>query len=373
MIHLETNREEGPEPAGDSGRAQPWGIPATLAPDANLLRWVGRNAAEPAYDFVLLGPSGAGKTSFLTSIGRAAASEPDIRIVPGRSLAGLIGGIAVEAGAQPPATLEPISVDFQMLTARESGAHGPAIAETGIEVSALDTPGGALFGGRGFQRGPFADRCLGAARHATCLVLCVDGERSEPDIWRSAVLALVSWLATDSGLLVPRLASREREPWRDVPPELLPQRFLRPARVLVLVTKFDAVCERAVQQLGAGGGHSPFVLALDGLHGRTAASPFDVARLLDPVGTAEALMGADSLGQLRNALAPGARLAVGLTSASGMARGAARARRPWGVREALLFLATGRLEHPVERVPASTGEAMDPWIDVSRWTREEVP
>lgn len=372
MIHPETPREEGPEPAHGS-RALPWGIPATLAPDANLLRWVGRSAAEPAFDFVLLGPSGAGKTSFLTSIGRSAAGEPDIRVVPGRSLAGLMDGIAVEVGAQPPATLEPIAVDFQMQTAQESGARRPAIAETGIEVSALDTPGRALFGGRGLQRGPLVDRCLGAARHATCLVLCVDGDRPEPDTWRSAVLELVSRLATDSGLLVPRLASREREPWRDVPPELLPQRLLRPARLLVLVTKIDAVCERAVRQLGADRGHSPFVLALNGLHGRTAASPFDVARQLDPLGTAEALVGADSLGQLRNALAPGARLAVGLTSARGMARGAAQARRPWGVREALLFLASGRLEYPVERVPAATDEPMNPWIEVSPWTREEVP
>jgi hypothetical protein len=372
MIQLETPPDEGPDPA-DGGKALPWGTPATLTPDANLLRWVGRNAAEPAYDVVLLGPSGAGKTSFLTSIGRAAAGEPDIRVVPGISLAGLIGGVAVEVGAQPPATLEPFAVDFQMEIAQENGAHKPAITEAEIEVSALDTPGRALFGGRGLHRGSLVDRCLGAARHATCLVLCVDGERPEPDTWRSTVLELVSQLATDSGVLMPRLASREREPWQDVPPELLPKRLLRPLRLLVLVTKIDVVCERAVRQFGPGLGLSPFVVTLDGLEGRSTASPFDVARQLDPLGTTEALVGADSLGQLRNALSPGAQLAVGLTSSHGIARGQAQAKRPWGVREALLFLACGRLEHPVERVPAATDEPMGPWIEVSPCTREEVP
>jgi hypothetical protein len=95
------------------------------------------------------------------------------------------------------------------------------------------------------------------------------------------------------------------------------------------------------------------------------------------VGLAEDLLGRHFLGQLHAAMRPGARLALGLASAWGFGPDehqlegpdATPFSCPYGLREAIRFLAEGYAQHPVEQVagPAGLLPAESRWIEVPSW------
>jgi hypothetical protein len=102
---------------------------------------------------------------------------------------------------------------------------------------------------------------------------------------------------------------------------------------------------------------------------RLARNPRDLAGRLDPVRFAEDRLGA-LLGQVRSACSPAAQVAVSLTSSWGFdppeqeMKGVGEASRlerwsPFGLWEAMLFLATGEARHPVEIIPSQASTITD--------------
>jgi GTPase SAR1 family protein len=335
-----------------------WSAPASLAPDPVLLQQVGYLTAEPKHDCVLLGPAGVGKSSFLSVLGRACQGEEregfKVAVSRGAALAELAGKAArFVAGdrAAMAATEEPASYDFQVTV--ESQTAEPEQPE----VIAQDLPGGEIFGSPGadpplLKRSARAKLWLQAARRASCLILCVDAMHPDRLRWEILLPQLIEDLSVSSGRLIARL-SRLGQP--DVPPALSPKRQLPYKKILVLLTKIDQVCAAvasatAANRLPASRPIFPFLSRLVG-------RPREFAAQLDPVRLAEDRLGKAFLGQLRAAAAPDTCLAVGLVSAWGFGQSDAReqggleAWLPFGIRESVLFIATGEARQPVKALP----------------------
>jgi hypothetical protein len=247
-------------------------------------------------------------------------------------------------------TAEPLAYDFQ-------------VAEQ--EVVVQDWPGHLLFGARGtgsppLSRPPGMQSWLRGSQEASCLVLCIDSMNPEPRLWDAVLPGLLDDLSVSSGRLLPRLS---RVGQQRLPPILSPKRQLPFQRVLVLLTKIDRLCASAAASILSAdlvqeGPVSPFL-------SRLAREPRGLAQHLDPMRLVEDRLWRGLLGQLRVAMAPGAVLAAGLTSAWGLdgAVAASSKRRtrtstwsPFGVRETVLFLATGAARHPVELIPPKNPE-----------------
>jgi hypothetical protein len=127
--------------------------------------------------------------------------------------------------------------------------------------------------------------------------------------------------------------------------------------VLVALTQIDGIVQEALRAYTDGYRQA---------QGRMLPPPSatELALQIDPFRLLEECVGA-ILGQLHAALAPTADLAVTLTSAWGL-HGSGSDWSPFGVREALLFLATGECREPVARYnPNIIGD--DPtsgWIEI---------
>src|SRR5215203_3686897 len=128
-----------------SDSKSPWSTPDSLVPDQALLERIGYLTAEPKHDCVLLGAAGAGKSSFLSAIGRECQREVGedfkVAVVRGEALAALAGKAAhLVAGraAEMEATMEPVSYNFQLTI--ETGT-----TELHLEVTAQDLAGGEIF------------------------------------------------------------------------------------------------------------------------------------------------------------------------------------------------------------------------------------
>ncbi|HEX4495988.1 MAG TPA: hypothetical protein VIE43_10005 [Thermoanaerobaculia bacterium] len=260
-------------------------------------------------------------------------------------------------------TEEPVSYDFQLeVRAPQSGDP------LSLEVVARELPGRELFGpSEGeplLSRSTQAKLWLQASRRASCLILCVDSMKTDRLRWEILLPQLVESLAVSSGRLIERLS---RSGQSDLPPVLSPKRQLPYTRILVLLTKIDEACAAAASGILSQG---PQALGpISPLLANLARRPRDLAEQLDPIRMVEDRFGTALLGQLRAAAAPEVRLAVGLASAWGFGApaatrtcGASALERwsPFGIREALLFLATGEARHPVaELTPNSRVEPSD--------------
>jgi len=329
-----------------------------LTPDPALLREIGYITAEPKHDCVLLGPSGAGKSSFLSALLRACQGDIQggfsLSLFPGEALAELAGEAArfVAGGSNAiTPTKEPVSYDFQ-LDVRAPGSNDPL----SLEVVTRELPGRELFGPPEGEPPPLsrstqARLWLQAARRASCLILCVDSMATDRLRWEILLPQLVESLAVSSGRLIDRLS---RSGQSDLPPVLSPKRQLPYTRILVLLTKIDEACTAATSAILSQGPPAPEPISP--VLANLARRPRDLAEKLDPIRMVEDRFGTALLGQLRAAAAPEVRLAVGLASAWGFGgsaatrtRGASALERwsPFGIREALLFLATGEARHPV--------------------------
>lgn len=336
-----------------------WSAPASLAPDPALLQQIGYLTAEPKHDCILLGAAGAGKSSFLSVLGRACQGEEreDLKVAvsPGAALAALAGEAArlVAGGAgEMEATTEPASYDFQLMveTRTTELLH--------LEVIAQDLPGGEIFGLSAGEpppkRSARAKLWLQAARRASCLVLCVDAMQPERLRWEILLPQLIDDLSVSSGRLVARLS---RLGQHDVPPMLSPKRQLPYSKILILLTKIDQVCAAVTSATAANrsttGKPVPPILS------RLAHRPRQFATQIDPVCLAVDRLGGTFLGQLRAAAAPDTSLAVGLVSAWGFVTSDAAPSLetwlPFGIRESVLFIATGEARQPVKALtPART-------------------
>lgn len=348
-----------------------WVAPPSLAPDTALLDRIGLVTPEVRHDCILLGPSGVGKSSLLGALGRSSAhelEETQISIVRGRALADLSGQAALAMGSvasilEP--TADPVTYDFQLTVQTRLGT-----APIEAEILLQDWPGGVLFkAGRkdSLHEDPQAQRCLRAAQETSNLVLCIDSMLPNRLLWEIILPQLLSNLTVSAGRLLPRLGRAGRT---DVPPILSPKRHLPFDRVLILLTKIDVLCNAVVEavsdsELPSTGPISPLLL-------RLAQNPHDLARHLDPLRLTEDCLGRALLDQLLSALKPQAKLAAGLTSAWGLEtlpntdeQGSPALHKwsPFGLDEAILYLATGETRTPVALIPPTAFGSMrgGPW------------
>ena len=122
------------------------------------------------------------------------------------------------------------------------------------------------------------------------------------------------------------------------------------------LTRIDTIVQEALQVYTAGYRKA---------RGRVPPPPSatDLALQIDPIRLLDDLVGA-ILAQLHAAV-PTADLAVSLTSAWGL-QGSGWGWSPFGVREALLFLATGKCREPVVRYAPNAVEENDAssWIEI---------
>ncbi|HVR09303.1 MAG TPA: hypothetical protein VMW75_14730 [Thermoanaerobaculia bacterium] len=317
-------------------------------------------SAEPRHDCVVIGLPGCGKSSLLGALTRVSGATgedgAEVRLIAGEALTALAAEVAQSIGEGDPApcpTLEPASYDLQVEVRDRPG--GDAVAR---EILIQEWPGGAIAWVNGLVHGPPGQSrvkpLLETVRGAHCLVLCVDALAPRRRLWDAVLPSLISDLATASGELLPRLGLAGRG---DLPPVMSSRRQLPFAAVLLLLTKVDRLCAAAADAIERAGVRQRIPLDLD----RLARSQAGLARCLDPSRFAADRLGDAWLDQLRGALRPGARLAVGLTSARGFTVAGAQGGGwlPFGVREALRFIVDGVARHPLEAVATSPvgGEA----------------
>lgn len=320
----------------------------TVKPNPDLLGQVARLVAEPRNDCLFLGPSGAGKTALLSSFGQACAvaGSTELALLPHEDLAALAGEAEAYrhgAGSWQP-TGETTTYSFQLRAGAED-----------FFLKVQDGPGGLLF--------PFSPAYWDAlpevekhAYDAACLVLCIDVTNPRPDLWSTSLPPLLARFAIPSGSLIPRLTAPPPARGADFPRLLTPGRQLPYQRVLVVLTQIDSLVQEALRAYTAGYRQA---------RGRMLPPPSatELALQIDPFRLLDERVGA-ILGQL-HAAAPTADLAVTLSSAWGLA-GSSGGWFPFGVREALLFLATGECREPVVRYDPETTEDEETcgWIEI---------
>lgn len=320
----------------------------TVKPSPDLLGHVARLVAEPRNDCLILGPSGAGKTALLSSLGQACAvaGSTELALLPHEDLAALAGEAeAYRHGVrdwQP--TGETTTYAFQL----RAGAKD-------FFLKVQDGPGELLF--------PFSPAYWDAlpetekhAYDAACLVLCIDATNPRPDLWRTSLPPLLARFAIPSGSLIPRLTSPPPARGADFPRLLTPGRQLPYQRVLIVLTQIDSLVQEALRHYTAGYRQA---------RGRMPPPPSatELALQIDPFRLLDERVGA-ILGQL-HAAAPTADLAVTLSSAWGLT-GSGGGWSPFGVREALLFLTTGECCEPVVRYDSNTAADKETggWIEI---------
>jgi hypothetical protein len=320
----------------------------TVKPSAEALGHVARLIAEPRNDCLFLGPPGAGKTAFLSALGQACAmaGSTELALLPHEDLAALASEAEAylhgSGGWQP--TDATTTYGFQL----RAGAKD-------LFLKVQDGPGGLLF--------PFSPARWDAlpeiekyAFDTACLVLCIDATNPRPDLWGTSLPPLLSRFAIPSDSLIPRLTAPAPARGADFPRLLTPGRRLPYQRVLIALTQVDGVVQEALRIYRGGYRHT---------RGRVPPPPSatELALQIDPFRLLEEQVGA-ILGQL-HAAAPTAKLAVSLTSAWGLA-GLGGGWSPFGVREALLFLATGECREPVVRFDPNAARDDDAsgWIEI---------
>jgi hypothetical protein len=310
---------------------------------------VARLVHEPRNDTLLLGPSGAGKTALLSSLSEACAAvgTSDLAVLPHEDLAALKGEAEAYrhgTGDWPP-TRNTTSYAFQL----RAGAKD-------FFLKAQDGPGWLLF--------PFSPARWDAlseteknAYEAASLILCIDATNPRSDLWRTSLPQILARIAIPSGRLLPRLVAPPPAWSADFPRLRTPGRQLPYQRVLVVFTQIDRLVQAALRTYAAGSRQA---------RGRMPPlpTPTELALQIDALRLLDDAVG-PLLGQLRTALEPSATLAVGLTSAWGM-DGLGGRWRPFGVREALLFLATGECHEPVVRYDngTSSGDDTSGWFEI---------
>jgi hypothetical protein len=346
---------EGIADDNDVAAERPGGAPER-APGA--ARYSGPAEAADAAGCMALGPSAAGKTSLLFAVGRACLlpepGDPDLLFVPDASTAELMKQAvreSVDERLRRRATRQPATYGFHVQSV-EAGRRWPRRRPLvpPLRVAIHDGPGGALFPAE--VRHPFSAedlarwqaRLFASARQAASLLFCVNAECPQSDLWQTHLPEIVSQIVRPVGRL---------------------QRKLQAERVLVLLTKVDRLCDRAVR---AGRDEGTSVCSSLGGSDHRAET---LARNIDPVEQARQALGVSTLNLIRSVLKPTARFAAGVTSAGGFSTSGRpywdhdgkpvrfsgesgddvlRRWMPFGVRDAIVFVASGRCRGTVREI-----------------------
>jgi hypothetical protein len=235
---------------------------------------------------------------------------------------------------------------------------------------------------------------VAGSRH---LILCVDASAPRSDLWRTYLPRLVGKLVegrpegpVGAEESTADVSSEDQESWRVKlrrfwgrgPRNQVVRRRARSIghglpfeRVLVLLTKMDQFAADALDQLTEARDwlNKQPTANRESTHASlvhlTELTPEDLLRRLAPVDQAREILGASLLQRIRSAMSPSTQIAVGLSSAGGFKRDGhpffgskgtperllgvsqedvLRHWVPFGVREAMLFMATGEPNHLVE-------------------------
>jgi hypothetical protein len=335
---------------------------------------------------VLMGPSKVGKTTLIDSFDQACSSpfDPDDRFrlefIGGRGtgdLAALFHQTVMDESSYIAPTQRPVSYEAS-ITATEAKTFWRPTRQHAAHFVFHDGPGGALFPAEKDEE-HFRQRhearedhqlwerqLIEDGRLASTLVLCVDATKPQPDLVYRYMRNILANLGRP---YQPELI----EPWgyrmlkalrlaRALPAPKAETR-IPTRRFLLLFTKVDQLVDAVVDW------------PEDAPRDFEPPTPAQLASRLGPVQLACQLLDESNLLRIANALEPDAELAVGLTSAWGFnpftgrpfmeadnpvgLSSQSRSRRflnwrPFGVREALLFMVTGIARQPVQRVDPRT-------------------
>ena len=302
---------------------------------------------------MLLGPPSAGKTTLIAAINRACLIpvESDIDLwwrASGTAeeqqnltelLDQAIGQILQEGDMTAiKATNDHKKYEFVIEGRLKTSRHyNGAKAFRDMKMAFHDGPGGAMFTLKKnvweTQRST-REEMIKEAKDAYTLIFCFDGTQRNARMMQSSLARVL-----------PLLQNRRKG------------NYLYPMRIVILLNKIDQVCEKFYMRLADQS---------DGLLQNHSVTPESVAHSLDPLSMAIECLGYESLKMLRGAMRPDAELAVGLMSTWGFNnQGQALVNsngtpniltsankipanefvsqwRPFGIREMLVYLATGR-------------------------------
>jgi hypothetical protein len=322
-----------------------------------------------------MGPSQAGKTVLLVALDQACSSPADDRftleLVGGDGTDDLAAwGIrTIMEGDQRVRPTDRLGEYTAWVTATEEKTFWRPARQHVAQLVFRDGPGGALFPARHDEGVPqlaiWESELLRNAREAETLVLCVDATDPRPDLVSRYMRKIIAELADDyppeQDLPLGYRMLRKLRLGTEAPP-LRDERRIKAKRFLLLLTKVDQLLAR------------PLDWDEDEDSKVEPPRPADLAAHLSPVETACELLDESNLLRILNALKPTSQLAVGLTSAWGFNPYSGRPFmeddepvgpsaqdraqrllnwRPFGVREALLFITAGVTQGPVERVKRS--------------------
>lgn len=333
-------------------------------------------AEQPGSGCVLIGPENAGKTTFLLALHEACLQQTDdefnLEFLPENdSTLALLRSASdfLFRGQAVRATSDVTTYAFRVFVEHRADGQLPH----SCPMAVTDGPGGVLLPTRhgvSIRSLPRFAPLLERLQNASNLVLCIDASNPSLEALYNGLPELI-------------FAIRDRH------------HKLAYRRVLLLLTKIDVVlhrfmvasrayaydCDRrrvpvsSVLDLFAG------ALAHQRLRGAPAVSIDAIARAMSPLGQAQAQVG-KIVNLVQSWLGRDTDFAVGACSALGLegahlspaalaasASGALPRRpsvaerlgawKPFGVREALLFLAAGDVRHPIERVPPRRAGAQD--------------
>jgi len=368
-----TAQQEDPPPGAASAAAS---SPVTpVAPAGTAPGW----GSQPRLRCTVIGPSKVGKSHLLDSCDQACA-DPAAYDLPVQLE--FLGATMTKAeGSFLLAPTDDVSVYEADLTATWPATFWRPEKRMGLELRVTDGPGGALFPTADDRVNPNLPKwerdMLDGSRQADALVLCVDSTKPELDRISRFLRDILAKVAERQPVSAPSLPPGHRLLKAlgrafDPPPD--PLRRIQARRFLLLLTKIDRLVSAPLDGAPQWSGKGPV--------------PRDLARSLSPLALACELVDASNLMRILAALKPDAELAVGLTSAWGFneagypfmeddspvrlstqpADRKSSDWRPFGVREALLFLLEGRTGGPVERVTRrKVARSGRHFLDVPAW------
>jgi hypothetical protein len=324
--------------------------------------------------WAMVGPTGAGKTCLLAAFDAACFADA-------KHEEGIEGSLAISwhreggrvdalqhaahrwiaLGEGAPSTHEVSSYSFELAVGRPRRwlvGSAPMVRQ----LRCYEAPGSLLFPDdpKGEAPDELVRRQIAELTTASALILVVDATRPCASAIESSLPGLLDRVASSRPAEVPHLARFARSADRSS----RRRKRLAARRLLVLLNKVDVLAEHYVRLADRNAGAGEILSAVD------------AASALDPLPLAMEVIGARCIRRLHRALSRDAELAIGVTSASGFSPDGAeplaqwsrgrtedermRAWAPFGVREALRFLSTGRLGPSLHRVTEDDLGTEDP-------------
>ena len=306
---------------------------------------------------MLLGPPSAGKTTLIAAMARScripARSKIDLRWraagdqesveelseLLDKSIAQILDKDLGD-DEKIKATNRHVRYDFNIegRLNLEDSFNGPQLFD--MKLSFHDGPGGAMFT---TDRAVWNDQeetresMLQDSKNAYTLIFCFDGSIRSGRLMHSSLFRILPLL--------------QRQKKR--------RNYIEAMRVVILLNKVDQVCDKFYRQI---------VERDPELKANRHFSPHSIAKDMDPMAMAVECLGYEALKMIRDAMRPDAELVVGLTSTWGfkndgrplvdhkgeptfnteLDRGSENEFiaqwRPFGIREALVYLATGETD-----------------------------